>query len=315
MLQVVTFNIGGARGLRPAPHNYDKLAEDTVTTLQQVINPTQPTIIALQETGLAFVNGATKNVGRKMAELLGNGYIDAFVSEVNMRDHPHPNLWDRPSYRGMMHAAEGNSIVTNLKPMDWSWGTYESVVSQKVFSSWTRHTTISRATLYSTGNRDTQPRKLMVSSLMYNDIPLYLMNTHLGVLIGEDRHDPDYERSRSASQMRMEQVREILYVIDELKTADESNEAPERAIILTGDFNATLDSPEMEMLQQHFQVLVPENRASELWTHQSHRILIDHILLHDPAQSFEVLSCHIQSTLSFDDLTDHRPAVAIFDTI
>lgn len=315
MLQVVTFNIGGARGMRPAPHNYDKLAEDTVTTLQQVINPTQPTIIALQESGLAFVDGASKNVGRKMAELLGKDYLDAFVPEVNMRDHPHPNLWDRPAYRGMMHAAEGNAIVTNLKPSDWSWGTYESVVSQKVFSSWTRHTSISRATLYSTGNRDTQPRNLMVASLLYNDSPIYFLNTHLGVLIGEDRHDPDYERSRSASQMRMAQVREILHVIDELKTSDETNEASERAIILTGDFNATLDSPEMEMLQQDFRLLVPENRASEQWTHQSHRILIDHILLHDPADSFEVVSCHIQNSLSFDDLTDHRPAVAIFDTI
>jgi endonuclease/exonuclease/phosphatase family metal-dependent hydrolase len=314
MLQMVTFNIGGARGMRPAPHNYDKLAEDTVTTLQQVINPTQPTIIALQESGLAFVNGATKNVGRKMAELLGDGYIDAFVPEVNMRDHPHPNLWDRPAYRGMMHAAEGNAIVTNLKPINWAWGTYEGIISQNVFSSWARHTNISRATLYSTGNRDTQPRKLFVASLEYNDIPLYFMNTHLGVLIGEDRHDPDYERSRSASQMRMEQVREILHVMDELKTADTINEASERAIVLAGDFNATLDSPEMEMLQQHFRLLIPENYASEQWTHQSHRILIDHILLHDPSQAFEVLSCHIQSTLPFDDLTDHRPAVAIFNT-
>jgi endonuclease/exonuclease/phosphatase family metal-dependent hydrolase len=315
MLQIVTFNIGGARGMRPAPHDHDKLAEDTITTLQQVINPTQPTLIALQESGLAFVNGATKNVGRKMAELLGKDYIDAFVPEVNMRDHPHPNLWDRPSYRGMMHAAEGNAIVTNLKPMDWSWGTYESIISQKVFSSWTRHTSISRASLYSTGSRDTQPRQLLVSSLVYNGIPLYVMNTHLGVLTGEDRHDPEYERSRSASQMRMEQVREILHVIDELKTADETNESPERAIILTGDFNATLDSPEMEMLQQEFRLLVPENQQSEQWTHQSHRILIDHILLHDPSQSFDVISCHIQHNPPFDDLTDHRPAVAIFDTI
>lgn len=313
MLQVVTFNIGGARGMRPAPHDHDKLAQDTITTLKQVINPEQPTIIALQETGLAFVNGATKNVGRKMAELLGKGYIDTFASEINMRDHPHPNLWDRPAYRGMMHASEGNAIVTNLKPKNWSWGTYESVISQKMFSSWSRHTPINRATLYSTGNRDTQPRNLMVASLLYDDLPFYLMNTHLGVLIGEDRHDPTYERSRTASQIRMEQVREILYVIDELKTADEQNEVSERPIILAGDFNAQPDTPEMEMLQQHFQLLTPENPISEQWTHQSHRILIDHVLLHDPRQEFEVISCHIQTNLPFDDLTDHRPTVAIFE--
>lgn len=314
MLQIVTFNIGGARGMRPAQHDHDKLAEDTVTTLRQVITPDQPTIIALQETGLAFVNGATKNVGRKMAELLSEGYIDSFAPEVNMREHPHPNLWDRPAYRGMMHAAEGNAIITNLRTTNWSWGTYESVVSQKIFNSWARHTTISRASLYSTGNRDTQPRNVMVASLNYEGVPIYLLNTHLGVLIGEDRHDPTFERSRAASQLRMEQVREILHVIDELKQADIANEAPERAIILTGDFNASPDSPEMEMLQQHFQLLSPENQATEKWTHQTHRILIDHVFLHDPAQQFEVISSHVQSSIPFDDLTDHRPMVAIVES-
>lgn len=313
MLQVVTFNIGGARGMRPAPHNHDKLAEDTVKTLKQVINPTQPTIIALQETGLAFTDGDSKNVGGKMAEILGRDYLHSFAAEVTMRDHPHPQLWDRPSYRGMMHAAEGNAIITNLKPKEWSWGTYEAIISQKVFHSWSRNTQISRATLYSTGNRDTQPRNLMVASLQYDGIPLYFLNTHLGVLIGEDRHDPTYERSRTASQIRMEQVREILYVIEELKNADQENEEPERPIILAGDFNAKADTPEMEMLQPMFQLLSPENSTNEQWTHQSHRILIDHILLHDPKQQLEAVSCHIQNKIPYDDLTDHRPAVAIFD--
>jgi len=313
MLQVVTFNIGGARGMRPAPHDHDKLAEDTVTTLQQVINPTQPTIIALQETGLALVGGSSKNVGRKMCELLGEDYIDAFAPEVNMRDHPHPNLWDRPSYRGMMHASEGNAILTNLTPEDWSWGTYQNAIATRMFAGWARHTTISRASLYSTGNRDTQPRNLMVASLSYEGMPFYFLNTHLGVLIGEDRHDPSYERSRTASQLRMEQVKEIQYVIEELKTADNDNEAPERPILFAGDFNAKPDTPEIEMLTRDFQLLSPENDESELWTHHTHRILIDHILLHDPADQFEVISCHIQNQIPFEDLTDHRPTVGIFE--
>ncbi len=313
MLQVVTFNIGGARGMRPAPHDHDKLAEDTVTTLKQVINPSQPTIIALQETGLALVGGNSKNVGRKICELLGEDYIDAFASEVNMRDHPHPDLWDRPAYRGMMHAAEGNAILTNLKPHDWSWGTFQNEISQRMFASWTRHTMISRASLYSTGNRDTQPRNLMVASLNYNGMPIYFLNTHLGVLIGEDRDDPTYERSRTASQLRMDQVKEILHVVNELKTADNANEAPARPILLAGDFNAKLNTPEIEMLLGDFHILSPENEQNDLWTHQTHRILIDHILLHDPNEQFEIISCHIQIQIPFDDLTDHRPAVGIFD--
>ena len=114
MLQVVSFNIGGARGMRPAPHDHEKLAVDTYGTLQQVINPRQPTVIALQESGVAIHNGSHRSVGRKMADLLGSDFVDAFAPEVTMCDHPHPNLWDRPAYRNMSGAAEGNAIITNL---------------------------------------------------------------------------------------------------------------------------------------------------------------------------------------------------------
>lgn len=312
MLQVVSFNIGGARSMRPAPHDHEQLAVDTYSTLRQVITPSQPTLIALQESGAAMHRGQSRNVGRKMAQLLGTDYQDAFAPEVTMCDHPHPNLWDRPAYRDMSGAAEGNAIITNLPKEEWSWGSYPAYDDCYTDGAWARHTGISRATLYSSGNRDTQPRNLMVASLNYRGIPLYFLNTHLGLLIGEDRGDATYERSRTASQIRQAQVSEILHVIDELKLADEHNEMPARPIVLAGDFNAQPDSPEMEMLQRHFRLLTPENQHSQLWTHNTHRILIDHILLHDPAEQFEVISCHIQSKIPFDDLTDHRPTVGIF---
>ena len=298
--------------MRPAPHDHEKLALDTCSTLKQVINPRQPTVIALQESGVAIHNGSSKNVGRKMTGLLGDDYIDAFAPEVTMCDHPHPNLWDRPAYRNMTGAAEGNAIVTNLPIEEWSWGSYPAYDDCGISGPWAHHTTISRATLYSSGNRDTQPRNLMVASLNYRGVPFYFLNTHLGVLIGEDRLDMSYERSRTASQMRQAQASEILHVVEELKQADEANEMPARPILLAGDFNAQAPAPELEMLQRHFRLLTPENNSSELWTHHQHRILIDHILLHDPAEQFEVISCHIQSQIPFDDLTDHRPIVGIF---
>ena len=62
---------------------------------------------------------------------------------------------------------------------------------------------------------------------------------------------------------------------------------PERPILLAGDFNAQPDSPEMEMLQRHFRLLTPENKRSELWTHNTHRILIDHICCTIPRSSLK----------------------------
>ena len=313
MLQAVTFNIGGARKMRPAPHNHDQLAADVGSALRQIIKPAQPTLIALQETGLAVVEGHKKNVGRGLARGLGAAYLDSFAAEVTMRRHPHPKLWNRPVYRGMTQAAEGNAIVTNLPLEAWPQGSYQPEGSPQMSSLWARHTFISRATFYSSGDRNTQPRNLMAASLNYRGIPFYFLNTHLGVLNGEDRHDPTHTRSRQASEIRQAQVHEILRVVDELKQADRAQGKPERAILLAGDFNARPGTPEMEMLQGYFRLLTPENGSREQWTHQKHRILIDHLLLHDPAAQFAVLSCHIQSRLPFDDLSDHRPLVGIFD--
>ncbi len=310
MLQVVSFNIGGARKMRPAPHNHNKLASDVVHVLRQIIQPDQPTLIALQETGQAMVNGVQKDVGRNIARGLGAAYMDSFAAEVTMRHHPHPKQWNRPDWQGMTHAAEGNAIITNLPPQGWSQGSYQPEGSPPMPSQWMRYATISRAALYSSGDRDTQPRNLMAASLNYRGIPFYFLNTHLGVLTDEDRHDLTNERSRAASQIRQAQAREILHVVAELEQAARAQGQPERAILLAGDFNATPDAPEMARLQGPFQLLRPQNAG---WTHQEHRILIDHILLHDPHGQFAAVSCHIQSRLPFDDLSDHRPVVGIFD--
>lgn len=310
MLQVVSFNIGGARKMRRAPHNHNRLAADVVRVLRQIIQPDQPTLIALQETGQAVVKGVQKDVGRSIARGLGAAYIDSFAAEATMRRHPHPKLWNRPVYRGMTRAAEGNGIITNLPPQDWPQDSYQPEGSPPMPSLWMRHTVISRATLYSSGDRDTQPRNLMAASLTYRGIPFYFLNTHLGVLTDEDRHDPANERSRAASQIRQAQAGEILRVADELKQADRAQGQPERAILLAGDFNAKPDSPEMKRLQSYFRLLRPQDGG---WTHQAHRILIDHILLHDPHGQFAAVSCHIQSRLPFDDLSDHFPIVGVFD--
>ena len=305
MLQVVSFNIGGARKMRRPPHSHDRLAADVVYSLRQIIQPDQPTLIALQETGQAMVNGVQKDVGQGIARGLGAGYADGFAAEITMRHHPHPKQWNRPDWQGMTQAAEGNGIVANLPRQAWPQGSHK-----RAASPWTRSATISRATLYSSGGRDTQPRNLIAASLNYRGLPFYFLNTHLGTLTGEDRHDPTNDRSQQASQMRQAQIREILRVIDELKQADQAQGQPERAILLAGDFNAKPDSPEMTLLQGPFRLLRPQNEA---WTHQEHQIRVDHILLHDPHGQFAVVSCHIQSRLPFDDLSDHCPIVGIFD--
>ena len=236
--------------------------------------------------------GQSRNVGRKMAQLLGTDYQDAFAPEVTMCDHPHPNLWDRPAYRDMSGAAEGNAIITNLPQEEWSWGSYPAYDDCYTVGAWARHTAISRATLYiqrQSRYAAAQPNGGFAElSWHFTLLSQYASGICLSAKIAATRLTS--VRARHC-QIRQAQVSEILYVIDELKRADEYNEMPARPIVLAGDFNAQPDSPEMEMLQRHFRLLTPENKSSQLWTHNTHRILIDHILLYDPAEQFEVICC------------------------
>jgi len=74
--------------MRPAPHDHEQLAQDAISTLKQVINPGQPTVIALQESGVAIVDGIQRNVGRSMARHLGEDY----VQYNNAKETIHTNL-------------------------------------------------------------------------------------------------------------------------------------------------------------------------------------------------------------------------------
>ena len=302
-MQLVTLNIGGARKLRPGPYDYTALAADLAAALRDAIDIHAPAIIALQETGRAQRDGVTHAVGAALAAALGDTYISAFAAEVTMQHQPHSRLWSRETYNGLDHAAEGNGIVTNLTPAAWPWAT--------INTTWMIPTTISAATLYSTGNRDTQPRNLMVASLNYKETPLYLLNTHLGVVTGEDRYQPAHPRTQTGTRRRLDQITQIMRVVDELRTAESHHAQAPRPLILTGDFNAIPKSTELDQLRERLGWLQPENPPDERWSHSKHRILIDHVLVDDPMRRLPIKRCYVHTTLP--ELSDHRPVIAIFE--
>lgn len=305
MLQVVTMNIGGARKLRQPPHDPACLGRDAAHTLAQVIDPTQPTFIALQETGTLTANGDTHTPHDAMAGALGDSYTAHFAPELTSERHPHTRLWGRPAYDGMTSGAEGNGFVTNLSFAAWDW-------DARAGAAWTV-TQISRAAIYSTGNRNTQPRNMMVASVQHPAYgALYVLNTHFGTLTGENRHDPHAPRTLEGEAVRRHQAGEVLRVVGELRQAEIDHDKPARPIILAGDFNAVPSSEAMQDLSAVFTLLPVENPAPEQWTHTGHKILIDHILVSDPRGVLPTARCFIQTPLPFDDLTDHLPVAAVF---
>lgn len=308
MLQLVTFNIGGARKLRQPPHDPLRLGADAAETLRRLIDPTQPTFIALQETGWIewAASGRRDAAHEAFAASLGAGYRAYFAPELTSATHPHPRLWGRDAYAGMRAAAEGNGFVTNLPFTPWDWA------GDQVNDCWA-HTQISAAALYSTGNRDTQPRNLMVASVAHPTFgALYVLNTHYGTLSGEDRHDATHPRTQEGAARRRSQSEQVLRVVRELRTSEETHNKPARPIILAGDFNAIPPAPSMQDLREVFTLLPVDNDTADCWTHATHKILIDHIFVSDPRGVLPAATCSIQVDAPFDDLTDHRAVVARF---
>lgn len=311
MLQVASYNIGGARKLRQPPHNPVKVGGEAAITLMGELDPEVPTIIGLQETGLIRWQNQQLSVAHQaFAEAFHpqTYYHAHFAEELDSNKHPHARLWTGAPYAGMSHAMEGNGFVTNLHFADWDWPTFGDEKADR----WTS-AQISSARLYSTGNRNTQLRNAIVASLTHTDYgKLFFMNTHLGTLTGENRHDINDPRTQEGEASRTRQAEQILRMVAELRQAEaDHNQAP-RPIILVGDFNATPDAVSMQRLQEVFTLLDVDTPEDDRWTHAGHKIWIDHILVSDPRGILPAGRAKIQTELPFDDLSDHRPIVATF---
>lgn len=307
MLQVITYNLGGAKHLRAERFDYEAVAADAVTTISRALDPAAPTIIALQEVGWGVGDSRRYDCAGRIAELLGEGYHHAFGAEITRENHPHTAFWGRPLFEGIRAGAEGNAIVTNLSPAPWPWPTVEN-------ASWAITTHIGRPTLYSTATRDTQPRSALVASLQHGDMPLFFINTHLTTLRGESRLNTEDARAGQASALRSAEIGGLSALAGELIEAEyAANRSPIRPILLAGDFNARPNTPEMRLLNSRFRWIQPETEPFDAWSHIGHRILIDHIYVDALDTRFTTQRCVVVTDLPYNDLSDHRPVLAVFD--
>lgn len=309
MLQLVTYNIGGAKHLRRDHYDPHTIVDDVLTTLTRMIDTTQPTILALQEVGWGVRDGARYNMAALLAAGLGADYRYALASEITRANQPHAALWqDRAPFAHLSDGGEGNAFVTNLPPAPWAWPTIEPE------QHWALSTHIGRPTLYSTGTRDSQPRNALVASLRLGDLPLYVINTHLTTLKGENRHSNDDSRTMQASTLRCGEVGALTAITTQLIEAEyAADHSPIRPILLAGDFNARPNTPEMTLLAKRFTRLHPDTDPQECWSHVGHRVLIDHILLDDPSERLRPARCAVITDLPYSDLSDHRPVLATFE--
>lgn len=310
MLQLVTINIGGARHTHLDAPDPARVVRELCARLP--IDAALPTVIAMQEATQVWESpdAPPLDTAALFAAELGTQYRSYFACEMDSDLHPQRISWNHPVFRGVYRACEGNAIVTNLPLAGWSWNAGQP--GQPGYGLATPISTqISRATLYSTGGRDTQPRNALVASLQTPTTPIYLIATHLATLTGEQRRDLDHPNSQRASAERQYQVENLIGLHAQLRAAERAHSEPPRPILLAGDFNAQPHSPEMRALTPPFEYLPPQ--TAQTWTHIKHEIAIDHIFVDDPAGCLgALLDCGVQVDPVIRQFTDHYPVIARF---
>ncbi|MCA9910313.1 MAG: endonuclease/exonuclease/phosphatase family protein [Anaerolineae bacterium] len=313
MLQVVTLNIGGNRHFRNTPLNPPLLAREIHEIIP--IDPTKPTLIALQEASQVWYQpDQLLDTGSLLALEFGFEYKSYYGTVIDSETHPHRRAWNRDPFAGAVRASEGNAIITNLPLAEWPWPLppekHPGYANLRVLS-----TTISRATLYSTGDRNTQPRGVQVASVETPFGPAFFMATHLTTFIGDtERADPSLEHANGPSQSRQHEVEQIIRVVNELRAAEAEVGAEPRPILLAGDFNAQPPSKEIQRLLDVFEFLPPTSKSGSLATHIKQGVQIDHILLSDPLKKLGTLKeCFIYEDTRVNAVTDHRLVIVTFE--
>jgi hypothetical protein len=355
---VMTINEGGARRagkgrLGPINTDSDPLSR-LISSIIEELDPekSHPVVIAVQESHQVWEGenpypslDTSQMLSKALTNRLGTAeYHHDFSDYLDSDSHTHPNKWrgkkekPRPHFKTFKRVKQGNAVIRNRDLAQWPWGLpsedYPGHEIRKPIS-----TQISRATLYSTGNRDTEPRNLIVVPLSFEQktpgqkcserkTSLYFMATHLTTLNGEDRHDSRNLKSQEASDIRLAQVHEILRIVDELREAErEANKGRKKEgkkelepipIILAGDFNARPGSPEVVALEQTFLRFPPRWHDGSIqhglvWTHVGHKIHVDHIFYNDPSGSLTPVDCFALSPSQVGNITDHLPVIAKFE--
>jgi len=312
VLQVVTYNVGGGRKLRGVGF-HERMVQDAMLTLRELIQVDQPFIIALQEAGnYTLASGERIHMAEALADAFPNTRM-IYTPELDSHMDSHPKAWGRAVYAGMRHAAEGNAILTNLAPAAWDWGQVEEGYPGYGEIAWARATPIGRGWLYTSGTRDTQPRHLQIASVHHPDYgKLFVFNTHLSTLNEEKRLDLIHPRTQEAEAERSAQARACLDALNELRTLERLQDREARPVIFLGDFNAMPHSPTLALLGEQFTRLETVSALDTPWTHRVHKIPIDHILVSDPRGVLPPTQAQIVYDVPFADFSVHQPVRAMF---
>ena len=282
----MTYNIGGGR------RDFGTLLD----SILDIVRQTRPDVLALQEaiSWLDAENHWHSSVAF-LADVLGNDYQSYFGATVSLKQH--------------FHSGKSNFIQAISDDLqDWQFG--NALLTRSGFARIgdpgrngnPYNLPLFRPAQY-LGNRDTDPRHVILTRLPGETIAPVILATHLTTLIGE-RGAPEEiipGKPEQARSMRTQQIKNLLDVLAP------SILQPNEVIFFMGDLNATPTEECMEILRQAgFYRLVPNN---EVPSHEDLDGPVDHILMY-PASRLVDYRCWIIDTPLAQQASDHLPVVA-----
>jgi len=308
-ITVISINAGGAIRGRRTKVNPKETAISLGTIIKEI--NIDSTMIAMQES-LKIWNINNSNyveTGRELANNLDFSYRSMFAPYLDSDFHVHQTKWEQESFKGYNKIQQGNSVITNIRFGKWPWplpvNGFPGHDKKSYISS-----QISNASIYSTGNRDTEPRNIIVVPLqVLNNITVFFMATHLTKLTGEDRDKTEDKRSIEASDIRLEQINQIINIVKEIQSMD--NYSYKCPIILAGDFNALPGSREICKIKEFFYRIPIKNSESKVSLDDTNQV--DHIFVNDIDNILTPIYSAIIEPCKIKGITDHSPIIAKFE--
>ena len=168
------------------------------------------------------------------------------------------------------------------------------------------------------GNRDTQPRTLLLARVRLASKFVLFCCTHLATLKEEGAKQYGGGKgpaTQKAVDLRAMQIKWIVQYIESYQRAREADGKTREPVIIVGDFNAEPKTPELDGLRQINLELVPFATPNVGYTHRKHKILID--LIYAAKCAIKGTACIVDlrelEALSDRRVSDHNPVIADLD--
>jgi endonuclease/exonuclease/phosphatase family metal-dependent hydrolase len=309
-IRVATANIAGAaRAERADPCKFELLASvlsgvDAIG-LQEVVRVIDPATGRIIQDDLAVLT-ATHAL---------SGYHSFFFPHLDSTQHPHPKKWSSDVFKQYWAAGyrihQGTAIL--VAPQHAFWHLLEDDRpgdgSAQILPWYDKNPTFYR------GDRDTEPRSLLVTRVRIGRHFILFCCTQLATLSKEDTEE-GRKPTRGGRKRRKRQIEWIVDYLQDYQNArkeyqEQRENAPEKVredpVILVGDFNTAFDAEELDPLKQFG--LAPVRCGGH--SHRKHRILMDLVFAPKGTRArAKIIDLSGFEALPNRRISDHHPVIA-----